>query len=171
MKRLFGILLVILGNPGIAVAEDQPVKSCLQKHAIYSNENGKYLLKFFEPKNGYGAATNRFKLEATGSAGVFDGWVVWGNGVSRPHGTITYKCPAGDITGKELDACNIWEGVIYSVWPDGAVDLLPPGDDGAAYKILLPNLGQVLKNSDAWVDIKLTSVPWDVFRFSKCAGK
>ena len=50
---------------------------------------------------------------------VLDGIVMWTDGVSRPHGSLMYKCPTGDVTGDELAACTVWQGVIYSVGRQG----------------------------------------------------
>ena len=44
---------------------------------------------------------------------------------ARPHGSLMYRCPTGDVTGEELAACTLWEGVIYSADDKGAVGLLP----------------------------------------------
>jgi len=176
MKRPAGTMLMVLmvlvlaGTPiGRVAAQTKDSTTCLQKQAIYTDPDSAYLLRFFTPDEGMGMASNRFRLEVKGSRNFLDGWVVWGNGISRSHGTLTYQCPGGDITGEELDKCKAWEGVVYSVSPDGEVDLLPPADEAAAHKILFPNLGQVLKYSNAWEKAKLAIVPWDVFKFFKCS--
>ncbi|TIV65730.1 MAG: hypothetical protein E5V93_24280, partial [Mesorhizobium sp.] len=45
---------------------------------------------------------------------VLDGIAMWTEGsAARPHGSLMYKCPTGDVTGEELAACTVWEGVIY----------------------------------------------------------
>ena len=36
---------------------------------------------------------------------VLDGIVMWAK-AKRPNGMITYKCPNGDVTGAEMDACT-----------------------------------------------------------------
>lgn len=177
MKRRLGVLFsaialtgsVLSGLSGSAIAKTEKAASCLQKQAMYTDADGAYLLRFFTPKDGMGMASNRFRLEVKDSKAFLDGWVVWGNGISRSHGTLNFQCPSGDITGEELDKCKTWEGVVYSVWPDGEVDLMPPADEPAAYKVMFPNLGQVLKYSSAWEKAKLTTVPWDVFKFFKCS--
>ena len=158
------VLVLTLGGQSIAA-------TCPQKQAVYADEDQTFTLQFTSPKEGSGIATNTFKLMASEGNVGFDGWVVWNNGISRPNGVVTYKCPDGDITGDELDACKVWEGVIYSVFKDGEVDLLPPADDPAVESLLFPDLGRALRASQAWSDAKLSTVPWDHFKFQSCQTK
>ncbi len=143
---------------------------CTQKNAVYQDEDKAYTLVFVDPPEGSGIMSNRFRIDAAGSDTSLDGWVIWNNGISRPNGIVTHKCPGGDITGTELEKCRVWEGVIYTIFPDGDVNLLPPQDDPAAPAFLLPDFGRALKNSKAWHETKLKTVPWDVFSFQNCAS-
>ena len=38
---------------------------------------------------------------------------------------IMNNCPEGDVTGDDIAACTVWEGVIYSIGADGKVGSLP----------------------------------------------
>ena len=143
---------------------------CLQKHARYADEDKAYVLQFVDLGEEQGLSANVFELTTTSGKAKMKGWVIWNNGVSRPNAVVTFNCPDGDITGAELDACRIWEGVVYTVWPDGDVDLLPPGDDPAAPRLLFPDFGRTLKNSNAWVAAKLNHVPWDAFTYTGCSA-
>ena len=165
MLRLFAVFFGILFCGQVLAAEPS---DCIQKNAIYQDEDKAYTLQFTSPEEGSGIMSNRFQIKPAGTKAALDGWVIWNNGISRPNGIITYKCPGGDITGAELDKCKVWEGVIYTIFPDGAVNLLPPEDDPAAPAFLLPDFGRSLKNSPAWQAAKLQTVPWDVFKFQSC---
>ena len=158
------VLLLALAGQSIAA-------TCLQKQAVYTDEDRAFTLQFTSPKEGKGIATNTFELNSSENNFGFDGWVVWNNGISRPNGIITYKCPEGDISGDELDACKVWEGVVYAVFKDGEVDLLPPADDPAVDSLLFPDLGRALRASQAWSEAKLSTVPWDHFKFQSCQTK
>ena len=46
--------------------------------------------------------------------------------------SLMYKCPTGDVTGDELAACTLWEGVIYSADDQGNIALLPAEGDRRA---------------------------------------
>lgn len=144
--------------------------TCLQQNAIYGDEDNTYRLKFIADDGEQGLASNRFAFTSVSGEEILKGWVIWNNGVSRPNGLLTYNCPGGDITGEELDACKVWEGVVYTVDREGLIDLLPPGDDPAAASILLPDFGRQLRYSAAFDNQHVTSVPWDHFRLAGCAN-
>ena len=44
----------------------------------------------------------------------------------RPNGIVMYNCPEGDVTGDDLEACTVWQGLIYGVSAAGQVDNLLP---------------------------------------------
>ena len=74
----------------------------------------------------------------------------------------------GELTGADLAACTIWEGVVYG-HTDGAIDLLPPEGADAAAEILLPDLGSSIRMSAVWGMNKASVAPWDVFTLKGCA--
>lgn len=165
MVRL--VLLSLLGLHAFAAQAAE----CLQGDAIYSDADKAYRITFSGSDNSQaGMASNRFVFETEKGRKLLDGWVSWSNGVSRPNGVLTYQCPDGDITGDELDACKIWSGVVYAVYPDGAVDLLPPDRYAAAHGLLLPDFGRMLRYSKPWTTEKLTIVPWDKFTYIGCGS-
>ena len=157
------VFVVALLCPAMALAD---ASSCKQQDAVYSDEDQAFELAFTSPEQETALATNTFTLTMRQSKTEYKGWVIWNNGVARPNGVLTLNCPGGDITGEELDACKIWDGVVYSVFSDGQVDLLPPGDDPAAEGLLFPDLGRTLRYSATWDDN--ATVPWDVFKFVEC---
>lgn len=120
----------------------------------------------FRPATDLASVTNAFRMNLDNGT-VLDGHVMWSEGTERPYGTLTYKCPEGDVTGEELEACTIWQGVIYAADEAGAIALLPK--TGAAPQTLIfPDLGPSLRLSGAYGSNGFSRVPWDVFALKGC---
>ena len=143
--------------------------SCKQKNGIYEDDDRHYVLRFYTPEDGQGISSNTFLLEPKNTDHKLDGWVIWQGEPERPEAILNYQCPAGDVTGEELAECRVWQGVIYSVWPDGHTDLLPPSENAAVGVILLPDLGRSLRASPAYEKLGTDKLPWDAFRLTGCA--
>lgn len=144
-----------------AVAAD-----CLQEQAIYGDADGAYELHF-EPVGSESAATsNHFKVKVGKTDLVLDGIVMQSDEPVRANGMIMNKCPEGDVTGDDIAACTVWQGVIYSVGADGKVASLPGEGLEAAAQVLLPDFGPAIRNSSIWG--KATVAPWDVLTFKGC---
>ncbi len=145
-----------------------PVQAaCPQELAVYSDGESSVSLEFRPVVEAAATTANAFRMLFADMGLVLDGVVIWNNGVARPNGIITHDCPEGDATGAELDACTIWQGVVYTIAGDGAVDLLPPQGEAAAARILLPDIGRAVRYSPIYGD-KTGNVPWDVFDLSGC---
>jgi hypothetical protein len=145
-----------------AVAAD-----CLQEQAIYGDAGGAYELRF-EPVGSASAVTsNHFKIKVAKTDLVLDGIVMQSGEPVRPNGMIMNNCPEGDVTGDEIAACTVWEGVIYSIAADGKVGALPEEGRQAAAQLLLPDFGPAVRNSSIWG--KATVAPWDVLTLKGCA--
>lgn len=123
----------------------------------------------FRPTLESAAVTNSFKMVLDNST-VLDGVVMWTAEVGRPNGMLMYQCPEGDVTGEELDACTVWQGVIYSVDEQGGVSLLPREKTGSAAprQLIFPDLGHSLRMSAAYGPAGFSKVPWDVFELQGC---
>ncbi|MER8549663.1 hypothetical protein [Mesorhizobium sp. M0684] len=121
----------------------------------------------FRPTGESAAVTNSFKMVLDNGV-VLDGIVMWTEGAARPHGSLMYKCPAGDVTGDELAACTVWEGVIYTADDQGNIALLPGEGKDAPKKLILPDLGASLQMSAAYSANGFSKVPWDVFALKGC---
>lgn len=121
----------------------------------------------FKPTGEGAAVTNTFRMLLDNEI-VLDGIVMWSEGIGRPYGMLTYRCPEGDATAAEIAACTMWEGVIYTSDDSGNIELLPPEAAGAPQKLILPDLGPSLRHSAAWGADGFAKVPWDVFRLSGC---
>jgi hypothetical protein len=98
---------------------------------------------------------------------VLDGYVMASEPVNRTNGFLFNNCPEGDITGDDIAACTVWQGVIYASGK-GRIDLLPPQGANAADEILLPGFGPALQASSAWGPEKATVAPWDVLTLKGC---
>ncbi len=162
MRRLLpAIVAVLLSATGPAAAA-----GCLQEQAIYADPDGAYELRF-EPVGSASAATsNHFKLAVLKTDLVLDGVVMEAGDPPRPAGMIMNKCPEGDVTGADIAACTIWEGVLYAADAAGKIGLLPPEGSEAAAQILLPDLGPAIRSSSIWG--KATVAPFDVLALKGC---
>jgi hypothetical protein len=122
----------------------------------------------FTPAKDSATVTNSFRMVLDNDT-VLDGIVQWSeDGGRRPHGALMHKCPEGDVTGDELAACTVWEGVIYSSDEQGNIELLPAEGVEAPKKLILPDLGPSLRLSSAYGADGFSKVPWDVFAMKGC---
>ena len=122
----------------------------------------------FTPTGSSATITNSFRMILDNNT-VLDGIAMWTEGsAARPHGSLMYKCPTGDVTGEELAACTVWEGVIYSADDKGTIGLLPAEGADAPKSLILPDLGPSLEMSAAYSPAGFSKVPWDIFVLKGC---
>jgi hypothetical protein len=122
----------------------------------------------FTPAGTSATITNAFRMILDNNV-VLDGIAMWTEGsAARPHGSLMYKCPTGDVTGEELAACTVWEGVIYSADDKGGVGLLPAEGADAPKSLIFPDLGPSLEMSAAYGPAGFSKVPWDIFALKGC---
>lgn len=121
----------------------------------------------FRPTLQSATVTNSFKMVLDNDV-VLDGVVMWSQEVARPNGMLMFQCPEGDVTGEELDACTVWQGVIYSVDEQGNIGLLPAERAEAPKKLIFSDLGHSLRTSAAYGLDGFSKVPWDVFEIKGC---
>ncbi|PBB31523.1 hypothetical protein CK214_17285 [Mesorhizobium sp. WSM3882] len=122
----------------------------------------------FSPTGTSATIANTFRMILDNNT-VLDGIAMWTEGsAGRPHGSLMYKCPTGDVTGEELAACTVWEGVIYSADKKGVVGLLPAEGADAPKSLIFPDLGPSLEMSAAYGPAGFSKVPWDVFALKGC---
>ena len=160
------IVTLIVGFVGAAAFAAVP---CTQAKAIYGNEIESYTLTFKPAESDAAATSNTFTLTESKSGLTFDGIVIWNQGFSRPNGILMHHCPEGDVTGEELDACTLWQGVMYDLKGGSDADLLPAESDPAASAILLPDIGRALHYSALKQSGKLALAPFDTFQIKGCA--
>ena len=149
---------------GLAIFPAQA--ACPLERATYRDVEGTAAIEFTADSE-TAAVTNGFKMRLDKGV-MLDGIVMWTEGVRRPNGMLSYDCPEGDVTGEELAACTVWQGVIYTSDAAGTIALLPPQTAEAPAKLILPDLGPSLRHSAAYGANGLAEVPWDVFAFSSC---
>ncbi|RUW00675.1 MAG: hypothetical protein EOR88_14860 [Mesorhizobium sp.] len=122
----------------------------------------------FSPTGTSATIANTFRMILDNNT-VLDGIAMWTEGsAGRPHGSLMYKCPTGDVTGEELAACTVWEGVVYSADEKGVVGLLPAEGADAPKSLIFPDLGPSLEMSAAYGPAGFSKVPWDVFALKGC---
>ena len=144
--------------------------ACTQDRAIYTDRDDAYTLTFkHAPEDQPSASSNEFSITMNDSDLKLDGVVMWTEGsVARPNGIVMYKCPDGDVTGEELEACTVWKGVIYALGEGPDADLLPKAKEPAAQALLLPDLSNAMSGFDFKLAKPIEAFPWEVFRFKEC---
>lgn len=157
-------LLPALLQAGMAAAAE-----CTQERAVYADPQGIYELRFEPVDPESSASSHNFKMTVKGTTLVLDGYVMPSEPVNRSNGILFNNCPEGDITGADIAACTVWEGVIYAD-SAGRIDLLPAQGAEAAPELLLSGFGPALRASSAWGPGKATVAPWDVLTLKGCKG-
>ena len=155
-------LMVTASFTGAATAAE-----CPQANAIYQDSDKAYEIRF-SPVPAAAATSHMFKLAVLKTDLVLDGVVLPADEVERFVGTILHNCPEGDVTGADLEACTIWEGVLYGIDAKGEIGNLPAATASAAEKLLVPDLGRSIRYSSVWDAGKATVEPWDVFTLTGC---
>jgi hypothetical protein len=99
---------------------------------------------------------------------VLDGIVQWSEGIERPYGMVTHECPTGDVTGAEIAACTVWQGVIYGSDLAGNIGLLPDEGEPAPDRLLFPDLGPSLADALGGDDSAFAGASFDVLALQGC---
>ena len=141
--------------------------TCPQERAVYRDADSAYELVFRPGESEAEATSHQFTVKVLNTPVVLDGYVMPSRPLNRSNGIVFYNCPEGDVTGKDIAACTVWEDVIYS-HSEGNLDLLPPEGADAAKEILLPGFGPAIRNSKAWGSGKASVAPWDVMELKGC---
>lgn len=154
-------LASLCGQP-LAAAE------CKQGNAVYGDRDGAYELRFSPINSPAAAASNQFKLNVLKTSLVLDGYVMPSEDPTRTIGMVMFHCPDGDATGADLEACTIWQGMVYAMSAKGKMDNLQPEAADAADKVVLPGIGPAIRGSSIWGEGKASVAPWDVLDFKEC---
>lgn len=155
------VIAVVLAGAGPALG------ACPQELSIYADRDQVASIEFRPVAPDEAVHTGAFRVLFSQNGIVADGIVLWTEGVPRPTGIVMHDCPDGDVTGEELAACTIWQGVIYTVDAAGKVGLLPR-QGPAAGRLLLPDFGPSVRHSALYGANGISIVPWDVFDISGC---
>lgn len=162
-SRMMGFMA---GSLAFLVASSAALAACPLALAVYGDAESGAVIDF-RPTTDSATVTNSFKMVLDKGV-VLDGIVMWTDGVARPHGSLMYKCPTGDVTGEELAACTVWEGVVYAADDKGNIALLPAEKVDAPRSLIFPDLGASLQMSAAYGENGFSKVPWDVFVLKGC---
>lgn len=149
----------------VSLLATQAFAACPIELGVYGDRDGVATLEF-RPKQDSAAVTNQFRMVMKDGP-VFDGVVLWTTGVERPNGILMHDCPEGDVTGEELAACTLWQGVIYARGAAG-IDLLPAQGSDAPDALVLADLGHSMQSAPAFAASGLTVAPFDVFELEGC---
>jgi hypothetical protein len=160
-KSIGALLICVLAQTTLPAHAACPIEL-----AVYGDRDGVAGIDF-RPTGESAVVTNTFKM-VLGNDVMLDGLVMWSDGIARPYASLMYNCPDGDVTGEELEACTLWEGVVYTADATGKVSLLPRERQDAPQTLVFPDLGPALSQSSAYGDGGFSKVPWDVFTLKGC---
>ncbi|MDX8495698.1 hypothetical protein RFN29_29505 [Mesorhizobium sp. VK22B] len=165
--RLLAAAKPVVLAAGVAHVAATAQAACPIQLAVYGEAKSGAEIDF-TPTGPSATITNTFRMILDNNT-VLDGIAMWTEGsASRPHGSLMYRCPTGDVTGEELAACTVWEGVIYSADEKGTVGLLPAEGANAPKSLIFPDLGPSLEMSAAYGPAGFSKVPWDIFSLKGC---
>jgi hypothetical protein len=159
IRCLAGLLAILFTNSAAYAA-------CPIELAVYGDAQSGSEIDF-TPTGTSAVVTNSYRMILDNNV-VLNGIVMWSSGEARPNGSLMYKCPEGDVTGGELAACTLWNGVIYTSDEKGAIGLLPAQGVDAPKTLILPDLGPSLRHSLAFGGSGFSKVPSDVFTLKGC---
>ena len=151
---------------GAAMIPATAIAACPIELAVYGDSQSGSEIDF-TPTGTSATVTNTFRMVLDNNV-VLNGIVMWSSGEARPNGSLMYKCPEGDVTGGELAACTLWNGVIYTADDKGAIGLLPAQGVDAPKTLILPDLRPSLRHSLAYGGSGFSKVPSDVFTLKGC---
>ncbi|MGV8937461.1 MAG: hypothetical protein ACOH2J_10090 [Allorhizobium sp.] len=138
---------------------------CVIEKAIYAEPDSGFELRFV-PAIDNSPVSHTFKILVPKADLTLDGHVLYDDNTARPIATAMLNCPDGDVTGADIAACTIWQGVVYATSAGDAIDILPPEGDKAPDELLLPGFGPAIRQSNFWS--KVSKLPWDVFTLKGC---
>ena len=150
------LLAAILPSPALA--------ACPQELSIYEDTSGNSLT--FVPPHNSQAAEHEFKLRI--GTTELQGVVMWSKDPDRPNGILMDKCPDGDVTGEELNACTVWQGVIYGLTKDAAAPFIGKRGSPHAEALLLPDLSRYAMDHAYKTPLAGPPKVDDVFRMKAC---
>ncbi|WP_047466062.1 hypothetical protein [Rhizobium rhizogenes] len=155
-------MMVFMAIPTLAHAGE-----CVQEKAVYGDMDDAYELRF-EPAGPAAAVSNKFKFAVRNTSIVAEGVIMRSDDGPHANGTIMFNCPEGDVTGADLRACTVWQGMVYASDMKGDISVLPMEGAGAAARLFLPALGPSIRQSIIWGKGKATVAPWDVLTLKGC---
>ena len=93
---------------------------------------------------------------------------MWSEGPERPNGIVMDNCPDGDVTGEELEACTVWQGVIYGLTKEATAPFLGKRGSDHAEALLLPDFSRSVQAHTFKNSMPSPPKAEDVFRMKAC---
>jgi hypothetical protein len=139
--------------------------ACPQELAVYEDANGN-ALTFTAPGPQGRAAEHEFGLRINGQE--LQGVVMWSENPDRPDGIIMDNCPSGDVTGEELEACTVWQGVIHGLTKDATAPYLGKRGAPHAEALLFSDLSRAVQAHTFKNSMPSPPKADDVFKMKAC---
>jgi hypothetical protein len=147
------------------VSATPALAACPQELAIYEDSIGQSLTFTPPPAEGQ-AAEHAFSIRINGQD--LQGVVMWSADPERPNGIVMDHCPDGDVTGEELEACTVWQGVIYGLTKDATAPFLGKRGSPFAEALLLPDFSRSVQSHTFKNSMPSPPKADDVFRMKAC---
>jgi hypothetical protein len=138
--------------------------ACPQELSIYEDSSGNSIT--FLPPHENMAAEQEFTLRLGQTA--LQGVVMWSKEPDRPNGIIMDQCPDGDVTGEELEACTVWQGVVYGLTKEADAKFLGKRGEPHAEALLLPDFSRYAMEHPFKTPLAGPPKVDDVFRMKAC---
>ena len=156
----------VLAIGALAIGLQPAAAACPIELAVYRDRD-KVAGIDFRPADPSATVTNQFRLVFANGL-VLSGMVMWSEGLARPVGMLQHDCPEGDVTGSELEACTVWQGVVYTADENGRAGLLPRQGEPAPKSIILADLAFDMSVAEALDGRRPDPLPSDIFELSGC---
>jgi hypothetical protein len=161
MRKRAGIsALVLLSH----IVSAHAYAACPQELSIYEDAKGNSIT--FTPPSDSQASEHEFGLRI-GTTNL-QGVVLWSKDPDRPNGIIMDQCPDGDVTGEELEACTVWQGVIYGLTKDADAPFLGKRGAPHAEALLLPDFSRAVLEHKFKTPLSAPPEIADVFKMKAC---
>ena len=148
-----------------ALTVSPAISACPQELAVYEDSSGQSLTFTPPPAEGQ-AAEHVFSIRINGQD--LQGVVMWSENPERPNGIVMDSCPEGDVTGEELEACTVWQGVIYGLTKEASAPLLGKRGSDHAEALLLPDFSRSVQAHTFKNSMPSPPKAEDVFRMKAC---
>lgn len=163
IRKSFVVGLVALAQPAVA--------ACPMGLGEYAQAESDYILMIRNPAPWESTGMTSSVIELR----MPDGTELWGEisgnmGTSRDEGRLYHGCERPSMDGpgstdEELEACRVWEGVVYALG-DRSADYMPFSDEPTPDAVLLSDLGRQIRYGGPVSSPG--DEPWDVFTLSGC---
>ena len=93
---------------------------------------------------------------------------MWSANPDRPNGIVMDHCPDGDVTGEELEACTVWQGVVYGLTKEATALFLGKRGADHAEALLLPDFSRAVQGHTFKISMPAPPKVDDVFKMKAC---